>query len=1009
MASLLVFLYLVIGIYYSSCYPLPALAPVIYSKQKEIKPESELRFGYGMSFQYHGQMLHGLNKYNLLVGLEIPDLRIPEYYTPGQEMYNSQFCEGNNKPETQVWYKTCNNVWPAVQTAIRKVHDLRYEIEQIYQEELPAIIPNYKVGPMKKPQELNTSPVVSRKKRFLTDIIGLGIQAFSAISQHRKQNKLEKSMKHLKHRQDALDHKIEALEDDMISITKETFEELDYLRRELELKGYNIKVLTAEIKRVEYELSKHVERVMDNSNSILFLSGTISVLLSEMERYLALHERVKSELDHILDALDNLSNNLLSHSVIRPSVLKRLIEHVRQQLAEKYSNYELVITEVHDYYNIPVSSFDYMDGILGVFVPLFIRPSLQEPMYIYNVRTIPVPYHINADMVDETENENAYTHIIPDTEMVAMNRDTYINVEQSELKQCIKFSVMYFCEQTFLMKHTSEHMCETAIYHEQNPDIIKDKCNIQYYPELNPTPQILDAGKHILLGNIPEPWSVVCSKNDPIPNPLEASKYVIIKRKDLCQCSLSAGTWFIQENIVHCEDEASSDLQLYYTVNMAVMIYDFIKEIEEDEVRDISLYEEPVKYDPVEIDLVDVKTEKVIGETYERLAFKRVMKNRESKLYANKIDYLMDTTDATNVFSGHNKYQTILFIGIIIFVIILIVCLFGKFLGLNSHFQNILATINKITASIKTLLPATLPTTVQAATITHGDVSLHIDYFEILLYAIEIITVMGVLYAILWFIVKIWNCLNTRNLGNLKEKLNFMKFLYIDKTELYFQFMSNHMTCSIYLGSVYDNPEGIVAEGQFLNGDIILYKGCVFDFLTIQWDNIGLSQYDLDLWLPSSLPVSLTSKFFLRKLFDNPNTLFRIIAYNPQNGKVRPIISTYKLYQPMMSTYIFYQEEEVVSSDVRTPHLEITSSAPDEEVLYEEYPSRIKYSVNTAEDVPDLTSDEEIPDLVTNPDLTYEDKEVQEQKADQDFDIDTEVAIQQSLDLCTGYQQLTRD
>ena len=468
---------------------------------------------------------------------------------------------------------------------------------------------------MKKPQELNTSPVVSRKKRFLTDIIGLGIQAFSVISQHRKQNKLEKSMKHLKHRQDALDHKIEALEDDMISITKETFEELDYLRRELELTGYNIKVLTAEIKRVEYELSKHVERVMDNSNSILFLSGTISVLLSEMERYLALHERVKSELDHILDALDNLSNNLLSHSVIRPSVLKKLIEHVRKQLAEKYSNYELVITEVHDYYNIPVSSFDYMDGILGVFVPLFIRPSLQEPMYIYNVRTIPVPYHINVDMVDETENENAYTHIIPDTEMVAMNRDTYINVDQSELKQCIKFSVMYFCEQTFLMKHTSEHTCETAIYHEQNPDIIKDKCNIQYYPELNPTPQILDAGKHILLGNIPEPWSVVCSKNDPIPNPLEASKYVIIKKKDLCQCYLSAGTWFIQENIVHCEDEASSDLQLYYTVNMAVLIYDFIKEIEEDEVRDISLYEEPVKYDPVEIDLVDVKTEKVIGET----------------------------------------------------------------------------------------------------------------------------------------------------------------------------------------------------------------------------------------------------------------------------------------------------------------------------------------------------------------------------------------------------------
>ena len=120
----------------------------------------------------------------------------------------------------------------------------------------------------------------------------------------------------------------------MLSITKETFEELDYLKRELELTGYNIKVLTTEIKNVQYKLSRHMERIMDNSNSILFISSTISVLLSEMERYLALPERVKSELDHILDALDNLSNNLLSHSVVRPSVLKRLIEHVKLQLTE---------------------------------------------------------------------------------------------------------------------------------------------------------------------------------------------------------------------------------------------------------------------------------------------------------------------------------------------------------------------------------------------------------------------------------------------------------------------------------------------------------------------------------------------------------------------------------------------------------------------------------------------------------------------------------------------------
>ena len=287
----------------------------------------------------------------------------------------------------------------------------------------------------------------------------------------------------------------------------------------------------------------------------------------------------------------------------------------------------------------------------------------------------------------------------------------------------------------------------------------------------------------------------------------------------------------------------------------------------------------------------------MIGDTYQRLAFKIVMKKRDNRLYANKTDYMMDTNEASDVFSGHNKYQTILFILIFIFVIILIICLFGQFLGLNSHFQKLLATVNKITASIKTLLPTSLPAVTQAATNTHDDVKLHTENFDILTYAIQILSVMAILIATIWLCIQFWNCINTRNLGKLQEKLTFMKFIYADKTDLYMQFMSNYITWTVYLSSVYHNPEGIEAVGQFLNGDVTLYKGCVYDFLTIQWDNINLSQHDLDLWLPSSLPVSLTSKLFLRKLLGNPRTLFIIIAYNPQNGKVDQLYLYINYYQ----------------------------------------------------------------------------------------------------------------
>ena len=45
-----------------------------------------------------------------------------------------------------------------------------------------------------------------------------------------------------------------------------------------------------------------------------------------------LYETILSECDHLLDALDNLSNNQLSHSVIHPKEINDLITHVKNVL-----------------------------------------------------------------------------------------------------------------------------------------------------------------------------------------------------------------------------------------------------------------------------------------------------------------------------------------------------------------------------------------------------------------------------------------------------------------------------------------------------------------------------------------------------------------------------------------------------------------------------------------------------------------------------------------------------
>ena len=44
------------------------------------------------------------------------------------------------------------------------------------------------------------------------------------------------------------------------------------------------------------------------------------------------------------------------------------------------------------------------------------------------------------------------------------------------------------------------------------------------------------------------------------------------------------------------------------------------------------------------------KTDIVIGNIYERLAFERVMKNRKGMFYASKVDYLININEIHDIF-----------------------------------------------------------------------------------------------------------------------------------------------------------------------------------------------------------------------------------------------------------------------------------------------------------------------------------------------------------------------
>ena len=377
------------------------------------------------------------------------------------------------------------------------------------EKEIPAVVPNYKLKPLEPEPTATTAypptttkhiqaiafPDTRRKKRFIADLISLGIQGFTAFNTNRNVNQLKKGMRRLFEGQHRLEKKVVKLENDMISLAHITMKGLKHLQNELIRQGRHIKNITARVKRMEYEVDHMKTFIADNTNAIRFLSNLLGILLSDLNKYLMLYESILSELDHFLDELDNLSNNQLSHSVIPPKEMSDLIAHVNGVLKTQYPNYELVVSKVHDYYNLPFSTFACQGNTLMVHISFYSKPINLESLHMYEIKIIPVPYHMNEELIDETESKYTYTKIKPSTEILAMGSNSQINLDYNQLVHCIQYNILFFCEQMFLAKLGNEHTCESAIYTHQNSKMTSTNnvisCVRTLGPDLNPEPELI--------------------------------------------------------------------------------------------------------------------------------------------------------------------------------------------------------------------------------------------------------------------------------------------------------------------------------------------------------------------------------------------------------------------------------------------------------------------------------------------------------------------------------------
>ena len=86
-----------------------------------------------------------------------------------------------------------------------------------------------------------------------------------------------------------------------------------------------------------------------NTQGLEYLTNIVGIMIPQIERGLSQYEHIIHGLEVLLDVLDNLSNGLLSHSVIRPGLLQNFLMQVELDLKVHYPEYELVLDKVEHF------------------------------------------------------------------------------------------------------------------------------------------------------------------------------------------------------------------------------------------------------------------------------------------------------------------------------------------------------------------------------------------------------------------------------------------------------------------------------------------------------------------------------------------------------------------------------------------------------------------------------------------------------------------------------------
>ena len=303
--------------------------------------------------------------------------------------------------------------------------------------------------------------------------------------------------------------------------------------------------------------------------ALLMFKDYITILVGTLQRIHRQYVRYKSALDDTLIGIENLNSVYLTHHILDPKILAKYLEAVEDVLEEMAPEFELVFTNVYQYYgNSQISFTNTIDDLLLQLL-ILIKLKVQVPMSLFSIETALVPLDAETYLGEKRE----YTQIISETGLIALTENNYIPLMQAQILLCAKIGYMYYCEYAHLLKKCTEHTCMSAIYYNQGSDVKVKQCKTIVTFDTIPESKILDASDILILSNLQKPWTIACKDISRVFE-IEYSTYHILNRLELCECSLTTGNYLLSYTNINCGNAPEARdgyFTTYYFFNKIVL------------------------------------------------------------------------------------------------------------------------------------------------------------------------------------------------------------------------------------------------------------------------------------------------------------------------------------------------------------------------------------------------------------------------------------------------------